>query len=101
VTELTTDRLHLRGWRGDDLDDLAAMNADPDVMRFILDGSVRDREQSAEGLRKMMRDWAANGLGLFAVEPSSTVVPEHEQPVAVHAVTRDQCLDRRGHRRPS
>jgi hypothetical protein len=31
-----------RGWRDDDLDTLAAINADPEVMRYILDGSVRE-----------------------------------------------------------
>ena len=63
-----TERLVLRGWRDDDLDGLAAINADPEVMRYILDGSVRDREQSAAGLGKMRRDWAEQGFGLFAVE---------------------------------
>ena len=65
---LTTERLALRGWRDDDLDGLAAINADPEVMRYILDGAVRDREQSAAGLLKMQQDWTTQGFGLFAVE---------------------------------
>ncbi|MBE1490883.1 GNAT family N-acetyltransferase [Plantactinospora soyae] len=65
---LKTDRLTLRGWRDDDLDALAVMNADPEVMRYIMDGSVRDRRQSAEGLRKMVATWEERGYGLFAVE---------------------------------
>lgn len=69
---LETDRLTLRGWRDDDLDALAAINADPEVMRYILDGSVRDRQQSAESLRKMMQDWVERGFGLFAVEVRQT-----------------------------
>jgi RimJ/RimL family protein N-acetyltransferase len=69
-----TDRLVLRGWRDDDLDALAAINADPEVMRYILDGSVKDRAQSAEGLRRMMRRWEENGFGLFAVEVRETGV---------------------------
>jgi RimJ/RimL family protein N-acetyltransferase len=36
-----TERLLLRDWRDDDLDTIAAINADPGVMRYILDGSVR------------------------------------------------------------
>jgi RimJ/RimL family protein N-acetyltransferase len=72
VIALETDRLLLRGWRDDDLDVLAALNADPEVMRHILDGSVRDRRQSAAGLQKMMRDWEERGYGLFAVEVRET-----------------------------
>jgi RimJ/RimL family protein N-acetyltransferase len=60
--------LSLRGWRDDDLDDLAALNAAPEAMRYIVDGSVRDRRQSAAALQKMIRDWDERGFGLFAVE---------------------------------
>ena len=69
---LETERLLLRGWRDDDLDALAAMNADPDVMRYIMDGAVRDREQTAEGLRKIREKWDAQGFGHFAVEVRET-----------------------------
>ena len=72
MVTLQTDRLLLRGWRDDDLDALAAINADAEVMRHILDGSVRDRRQSAEGLQRMMRDWDERGFGLFAVELRET-----------------------------
>jgi RimJ/RimL family protein N-acetyltransferase len=72
VITLRTDRLLLRGWRDHDLDTLAALNADPEVMRYILDGSVRDRQQSEQALRKMIRDWAERGFGLFAVEVRGT-----------------------------
>jgi RimJ/RimL family protein N-acetyltransferase len=72
VIGLETERLRLRGWRDDDLDMLAGINADPEVMRYIMDGSVRDRRQSADGLRKMRRDWDARGFGLFAVETRAT-----------------------------
>jgi RimJ/RimL family protein N-acetyltransferase len=72
VITLQTDRLTLRGWRQEDLDALAAINADPEVMRYILDGSVRDRQQSADGLRRMMRGWDEQGFGQFAVEIRET-----------------------------
>jgi RimJ/RimL family protein N-acetyltransferase len=74
VITVETERLTLRGWRDDDLDALAAINADPEVMRYILDGSVRDRQQSAAALEKMVRDWAQRGFGLFAVEVRETGV---------------------------
>jgi RimJ/RimL family protein N-acetyltransferase len=69
---LETSRLVLRGWREDDLEPLAAMNADPEVMRFIGDGSVRSREQTAAGLARAMREWHDRGFGLFAVELRDT-----------------------------
>ncbi|MFI5936772.1 GNAT family N-acetyltransferase [Actinoplanes sp. NPDC051494] len=72
MTTLETERLSLRQWRDDDLDALAAMNADPEVMRYILDGAVRDREQSTAALRKFVGDWAAQGFGLFAIEVRAT-----------------------------
>jgi RimJ/RimL family protein N-acetyltransferase len=72
MTELTTPRLLLRQWRDDDLDPLAAMNADPEVMRFIGDGSLRDRQQTAAGLAQVRREWSERGYGLFAVEVLQT-----------------------------
>ena len=41
VTELTTDRLELRRWRESDLDEHAAMIADPEVNRYV--GGPTDR----------------------------------------------------------
>jgi RimJ/RimL family protein N-acetyltransferase len=41
VTELTTDRLELRRWREADLDEHAAMIADPEVNRYV--GGPTDR----------------------------------------------------------
>ncbi|WP_250033319.1 GNAT family N-acetyltransferase [Paractinoplanes maris] len=72
MESLRTDRLLLRGWQDADLDVLAAINADPEVMRYILDGRVRDREESAEGLRRMRREWDEHGFGLYAVEVRET-----------------------------
>ncbi|MEV6633000.1 GNAT family N-acetyltransferase [Actinoplanes sp. NPDC051470] len=72
MTSLRTERLELRGWRDDDLDAVVAMNADPEVMRYIMDGSVLDRRQSADKLRKWRRDWEQRGFGLFAVDLRST-----------------------------
>ena len=72
MIELTTPRLLLRQWRDDDLDALAAIYADPEVMRYIGDGSVRDREQTAAGLAAMRREWAERGYGMFAVEVRDT-----------------------------
>jgi RimJ/RimL family protein N-acetyltransferase len=71
---LTTERLALRRWRDDDLDALAAIDADAEVMRYIMDGRPRSRDQTAASLRRMMRQWDEFGYGLFAVELRETGV---------------------------
>jgi RimJ/RimL family protein N-acetyltransferase len=65
---LETDRLILRRWRDDDLDGFAAMNADPDVMRFIGDGHVQDRAEAVDLLGRIRSDWDEHGFGRWAVE---------------------------------
>ncbi|MFI6643206.1 GNAT family N-acetyltransferase [Streptomyces sp. NPDC050504] len=68
MTEIRTPRLLLRRWTDDDLVPMAEINADPDVMRWIGDGSVRDLEQTAEGIERIEEEWDDEGFGLFAVE---------------------------------
>ncbi|WP_406299795.1 GNAT family N-acetyltransferase [Embleya sp. NBC_00888] len=65
---IETDRLLLRRWRDDDLPALTAMNADPEVMRYVGDGLPRTPEQSAAALVEYERAWQARGFGLFAIE---------------------------------
>ncbi|WP_283947833.1 GNAT family N-acetyltransferase [Streptomyces panaciradicis] len=69
---LETPRLVLRRWREDDVAPMAAVNADPEVMRWIGDGSVRDARQTRLGIEAIEREWDAQGFGLFAVEIRST-----------------------------
>ena len=63
---LTTPRLLLRAYRADDLPLYAALNADPEVAKFL--GGPISREESDD-----IADWAqalhsAEGIGLLAVE---------------------------------
>jgi RimJ/RimL family protein N-acetyltransferase len=46
---------------------MAAINADPEVMRWIRDGSVRDAEHTAKGIAFWEHEWETRGFGLFAV----------------------------------
>jgi RimJ/RimL family protein N-acetyltransferase len=60
---LTTARLQLRPFESRDLDALAAIYGDPEVMAYVGDGTVRDRERVGLGLEKMIamqeeRDYA-------------------------------------------
>ncbi|OKK22133.1 acetyltransferase [Streptomyces sp. CB00455] len=68
MTEILTPRLILRRWNDDDLVPLSEINGDPEVMRWIGDGSVRDLEETAEDLERWEEEWDEEGFGLFAVE---------------------------------
>ncbi|MFF7469186.1 GNAT family N-acetyltransferase [Streptomyces sp. NPDC008092] len=68
MTEIRTPRLLLRRWDDDDLVPMADINADPQVMRWIDDGSVRDLEHTAEAIERWEEEWDEEGFGLFAVE---------------------------------
>ena len=72
ATSLTTPRLLLRRMRSDDLDGFAAVNAQPEVMRYIHDGRTLDRAATAERLATYQRQWDEHGFGLYAVEIRET-----------------------------
>jgi RimJ/RimL family protein N-acetyltransferase len=61
---LETPRLLLRRFEGSDLEDFAAMQADPEVTRFV---RAMDRRQCEERLRQDEVDWRERGHGLLAV----------------------------------
>jgi len=68
VISIVTPRLVLRRWRDDDVAPMSAINADPEVMRWIGDGSVRDGQQTTAGIEAWERQWDQHGFGLFALE---------------------------------
>jgi RimJ/RimL family protein N-acetyltransferase len=70
VTGLTTQRLLLRGWTDADRDPWAAMNADPEVMRYF--PSTRSRADSDAALEEFQGLLTRNGYGLWAVEVRAT-----------------------------
>jgi RimJ/RimL family protein N-acetyltransferase len=72
MIELRTDRLLLRQWKDDDVEALAPMYADPEVMRYIRDGSVQSRQETAAHLDRMRQHWDEHGFGLFAAELLTT-----------------------------
>jgi RimJ/RimL family protein N-acetyltransferase len=72
MTTIQTERLTLRRWRAEDLGPMAAINADPEVMRWVGDGSVRDAAQTAAATEAVERGWDERGWGLFAVEVRAT-----------------------------
>jgi RimJ/RimL family protein N-acetyltransferase len=84
VLYLTTARLTLRRFTPDDLDDLAALDADPEVMRYITGGRPIPRDEIADvvlpGYIAAYQRWAAFGTwvaqdeegfaGWFALKPT-------------------------------
>ncbi|MFD4133419.1 GNAT family N-acetyltransferase [Streptomyces goshikiensis] len=68
MTEIRTPRLLLRRWTDDDLVPLSEINADPEVMRWIGDGSTLDLDGTAEDIERFEDEWDEEGFGLFAVE---------------------------------
>lgn len=68
--KLTTARLVMRQWRDDDLDALAAINADPDVMQHFFAPLTRD--QTARTIADYRASFAARGYGPWAVEVAGT-----------------------------
>ncbi len=73
MKEFVTERLRLRGWRRGDAPALAAMNADPEVLRYIGAGA-KPYAEALERAESLVRERPGNGLGLWAIEESATGV---------------------------
>jgi RimJ/RimL family protein N-acetyltransferase len=58
----------LRGYRNDDADALYELTRDPDVTRYVGDGSVPTREECWRAVALWIGHWALRGHGLWAVE---------------------------------
>lgn len=65
---IDTARLRLRPWRDEDLDRLAQIYADPEVMRYIGPGTVANRAQTIRAIVRMRAVWDQHGFGMWAVE---------------------------------
>lgn len=70
---IETARLRLRMFRPADLDDLAALIADPEVMKYVADGKPAGREEARKALDSIIQHWRRHGFGRWAVEDKSTL----------------------------
>lgn len=70
IVELTTERLLLRAWWDADREPFAALNADPEVMRYFPGPLTRD--QSDAMVDRLAAGFADRGYGLWAVEVRAT-----------------------------
>jgi len=64
---IETPRLILRLFSPNDLDELAAINADPIGMRYIGNGQPQSREQTQIRLNAILEHYEQHGFGLFAM----------------------------------
>jgi RimJ/RimL family protein N-acetyltransferase len=64
--ELRGARVLLRPWRADDLDEFAALNADPRVMEFF--PAVLSRDETAAALARVQAVIAERGWGWWCLE---------------------------------
>lgn len=67
---IETERLVLRPFTLDDLDEFAAINADPEVMRYF--PSTMTRTQSMEAIERYLGKLAADGYSFLAAELEKT-----------------------------
>jgi len=67
-----TARLYLRRFQLDDLDGLAGLLSDPDVMRYVGDGQPQSREVADSALQSIIRHWQEHGFGRWAAIDKET-----------------------------
>ncbi|HXD32406.1 MAG TPA: GNAT family N-acetyltransferase [Pyrinomonadaceae bacterium] len=72
MPSVETARLRLRQFRNDDLDDLATLLADPDVMRYVGNGLPITRDEVEIALHSIVRHWQQHGFGRWAVFDKET-----------------------------
>ncbi len=68
IPQLETQRLILRGFRPQDFDAYAQMCTDPEVMRYIGDGTPLSYQESWRNIALMLGHWQLRGYGMWAVE---------------------------------
>jgi RimJ/RimL family protein N-acetyltransferase len=66
LVEINTERLIMRGWRDSDLAPWAAMNADPEVRRYL--GPLLTLEQASAWVLNFQDDLDSRGFGFWALE---------------------------------
>ena len=72
MPSIETERLLLRMLCPEDLDDLAHLFSDPDVMRYVGDGKTVNREEADKALQSIIRHWDTHGFGRWAVVDKNT-----------------------------
>ena len=69
---IETERLRLRMLKDSDVDNLAALFADPEVMRYVGNGQPANRDEAEKALASIIAHWAREGFGRWAIEEKTT-----------------------------
>jgi len=69
---IETDRLRLRLFQPQDLDELASMFSDAQVMRYVADGKPAGRDVAEKALTSVIDHWRRHGFGRWAAEDKQT-----------------------------
>ena len=72
MVTLQTERLILRMFREEDFEQHAHICADPEVMRFLVDGRPLDRFEAWRSMAMILGHWQLRGYGPWAVEERAT-----------------------------
>jgi ribosomal-protein-alanine N-acetyltransferase len=67
VPTVETGRLVLRGFVAEDLDPLAQILSDPEVMRYMPGGAPMARERAERTFQSILHHWEERGFGWWAV----------------------------------
>ena len=68
IPTLTTERLRLRAFQANDLDAYAEMQANPEVMRYLVTGRTSTRAEVWRTMATALGGWALRGYGMWACE---------------------------------
>jgi RimJ/RimL family protein N-acetyltransferase len=64
IPMLTADRLRLRAFKASDLDAYAAMQANPEVMRYLVTGHTSTPVEVWRTMASSLGAWALRGYGM-------------------------------------
>ncbi len=93
VPTITTARLRLRAFRASDLDAYSAMQANPEVMRYMVTGRTAMPAEVWRTMLMSLGSWALHGYGMWACE-------KIEGDVFIGSVGIFEPLDRPSRRSP-
>jgi len=68
IPTLTTERLRLRAFQANDLDAYAEMQANPEVMRYLVAGRTSTRAEVWRTMATALGGWALRGYGMWCCE---------------------------------